>query len=50
MSRASSALLGNVPWLRGDVAWDAVTEEKQDNLMVRHFSTVFFQSRVVSGK
>lgn len=31
ISRATSALLGNVPWLRGDVAMECDT----DNLMVR---------------
>ncbi|CAG9789726.1 unnamed protein product [Diatraea saccharalis] len=36
MSRASSALLGNVPWLRGDVAWSAVDTPQLELTKIHH--------------
>ncbi|CAF4946745.1 unnamed protein product [Pieris macdunnoughi] len=43
MSRASSALLGNVPWLRGDVAVECDT----DNLMKLHHAFLVVQSTLL---
>ncbi|KAJ2943276.1 hypothetical protein O0L34_g12081 [Tuta absoluta] len=50
MSRASSALLGNVPWLRSDVAWDAITQndaENPENLMKIHHAFLVVQSTLL---
>ncbi|KAI5640053.1 hypothetical protein NE865_07467 [Phthorimaea operculella] len=50
MSRASSALLGNVPWLRSDVAWDAITQNDTDNpenLMKIHHAFLVVQSTLL---
>ncbi|XP_045781365.1 uncharacterized protein LOC123878264 [Maniola jurtina] len=43
MARASSALLGNVPWLRGDVTYDCQT----DNLMKIHHAFLVVQSTLL---
>lgn len=47
LSRASSALLGNAPWLRADVAWDAVQEQNSDNLMKIHHAFLVVQSTLL---
>ncbi|KAL0852839.1 hypothetical protein ABMA27_012640 [Loxostege sticticalis] len=47
MSRASSALLGNAPWLRADVAWSAVEREPGDNLMKIHHAFLVVQSTLL---
>ncbi|CAH2267539.1 jg12669, partial [Pararge aegeria aegeria] len=43
MSRASSALLGNVPWLRGDVTYEC----HNDNLMKIHHAFLVVQSTLL---
>lgn len=47
MSRASSSLLGNAPWLRGDLAWDAVAFGDTDNLMKIHHGFLVVQSTLL---
>ncbi|KAM3957403.1 uncharacterized protein ACR2FA_008585 [Aphomia sociella] len=47
MSRASSALLGNAPWLRSDVAWDAVKRGDDDNLTKIHHAFLVVQSTLL---
>ncbi|XP_049883225.1 uncharacterized protein LOC126378836 isoform X2 [Pectinophora gossypiella] len=47
MSRASSALLGNAPWLRSDVAWDAVDRGDDDNLIKIHHAFLVVQSTLL---
>ncbi|KAG6460687.1 hypothetical protein O3G_MSEX012159 [Manduca sexta] len=47
MSRASSALLGNAPWLHADVAWDAVARDHTDNLMKIHHAFLVVQSTLL---
>ncbi|KAJ8703749.1 hypothetical protein PYW07_013043 [Mythimna separata] len=44
LSRASSAILGNAPWLRADVAWEAVQAQTSDNLMKIHHAFLVVQS------
>ncbi|XP_022819187.1 uncharacterized protein LOC111351483 [Spodoptera litura] len=44
LSRASSAVLGNAPWLRADVAWEAVQNQTCDNLMKIHHAFLVVQS------
>ncbi|XP_053623479.1 uncharacterized protein LOC128682634 [Plodia interpunctella] len=36
LSRASSATLGNAPWMRADVAWDHVTSGEGDLTKIHH--------------
>ncbi|XP_026749401.1 uncharacterized protein LOC113510156 [Galleria mellonella] len=47
MSRASSALLGNAPWLVADVAWDAVVRDGDDNLTKIHHAFLVVQSTLL---
>ncbi|CAG5037032.1 unnamed protein product [Parnassius apollo] len=47
MSRASSAILGNAPWLRDDVAWDAVSRDNSENLMKIHHAFLVVQSTLL---
>lgn len=47
LSRASSAILGNVPWLQADVAWDAVRRDPDDNLMKIHHAYLVVQSTLL---
>ncbi|XP_059063013.1 uncharacterized protein LOC131855732 [Achroia grisella] len=47
MSRASSALLGNAPWLVADVAWDAVVRDQDDNLTKIHHAFLVVQSTLL---
>ncbi|CAH0599484.1 unnamed protein product [Chrysodeixis includens] len=47
LSRASSALLGNAPWLRADVAWEAVQAQNTDNLMKIHHAFLVVQSTLL---
>ncbi|KAL4714787.1 hypothetical protein ACJJTC_002646 [Scirpophaga incertulas] len=48
MSRASSALLGNVPWLVGDVAWEAVQgRNRKEDLKKIHLAFLVVQSTLL---
>uniref|UniRef100_A0A2A4JGK9 Vezatin n=1 Tax=Heliothis virescens TaxID=7102 RepID=A0A2A4JGK9_HELVI len=47
LSRTSSAVLGNAPWLRADVAWEAVEAQTGDNLMKIHHAFLVVQSALL---
>ncbi|XP_013174462.1 PREDICTED: uncharacterized protein LOC106122876 isoform X2 [Papilio xuthus] len=47
LARASSAVLGNAPWLRDDLAWDAVTNQDTDNLLKIHHAFLVVQSTLL---
>ncbi|KPJ12624.1 hypothetical protein RR48_02163 [Papilio machaon] len=47
LARASSAVLGNAPWLRDDLAWDAVTNRDNDNLLKIHHAFLVVQSTLL---
>ncbi|CAH2062364.1 unnamed protein product, partial [Iphiclides podalirius] len=47
MSRASSAILGNAPWLRDDLAWDHVPAESSENLLKIHHAFLVVQSTLL---
>ncbi|XP_047039197.1 uncharacterized protein LOC124644052 [Helicoverpa zea] len=44
LSRTSSALLANAPWLTADVAWEALEARSSDNLMKIHHAFLVIQS------
>ncbi|XP_045540809.1 uncharacterized protein LOC106713401 [Papilio machaon] len=47
LARASSAVLGNASWLRDDLAWDAVTNRDNDNLLKIHHVFLVVQSTLL---
>ncbi|KAJ0169852.1 hypothetical protein K1T71_014458 [Dendrolimus kikuchii] len=47
MSRASSALLGNAPWLRADVCWEVMERDNSDGLMKIHHAFLVVQSTLL---
>ncbi|XP_068625991.1 uncharacterized protein [Battus philenor] len=47
MARASSAILGNSPWLKDDVPWDAVSRDNTENLMKIHHAFLVVQSTLL---
>ncbi|XP_075989493.1 uncharacterized protein LOC142985291 [Anticarsia gemmatalis] len=47
LSRASSAVLGNAPWLHADIDWQAVARQPDDNLMKIHHAYLVVQSTLL---
>ncbi|XP_063899050.1 uncharacterized protein LOC110380800 isoform X1 [Helicoverpa armigera] len=47
LSRTSSALLANAPWLAADVAWEALEARTSDNLMKIHHAFLVVQSTLL---